>query len=239
MKLFLGLSLLFSITFFKAQDNLAGFNALTITYKLHPKFFLYGEGQLRQIADYSYPDYYEVKGGLGYYISKNHKPFLGLGRYVTYKNQDLNQEEFRVWLQDIIDFKKGIVKFENRLRAEKSWFYKPMSGTTSQRMRYRYRLNVTVPLNDKTIHPGTIFANVYDEVFLVSPMKPIFARNRIYGGFGYQIDEFFGVAGGYLWQREFEATGNRNSHFIYFALNISIDGTDHDHKKTYHFPGAD
>lgn len=238
MKLFLGLSLLFSITFLKAQENISSFNALTITYKFHPKFFLYGEGQSRGIEDYTYPDYYEIKGGLGYYLTKNHKPFIGLGRYVTYKNRDMNKEEFRVWLQDIIDLKKGIVKFENRLRAEKSWFYEPNTGKSSERMRYRYRLNITVPLNDKSLKPGTVFANVYDEIFLVSPMKPTFARNRVYGGLGYQVDEFFGIAGGYLWQREFDASGNKNVHFVYLALNINIDGTDH-HTKTYHFPGAD
>jgi hypothetical protein len=105
-------------------------------------------------------------------------------------------------------------------------------------MRYRYRLNVSVPLNSQTIKKGTVFANAYDEIFFVSPMKPTFARNRVYGGFGYQIDDYFGILTGYLWQREFEAKGNKNLHFIYLALNINIDGTGHP-VKTYDFPGAD
>ncbi|SHE39917.1 DUF2490 domain-containing protein [Chryseobacterium takakiae] len=237
----LGLGLFLSVTFFKAQEHqehISSFNALTITYKFHPKFFLYAEGQSRGIQEYTYPDYYEIKGGLGYNLTKNHKPFIGLGRYATYKDRKINREEFRVWLQDVIDFKKGIVKFENRLRAEKSWFYEPQTGKSSERMRYRYRLNISVPLNAKEVKKGTVFANVYDEIFLVSPMKPTFARNRVYGGFGYQIDDYFGVLGGYLWQREFEASGNKNFHFVYLALNINIDATKHP-KKTYDFPGAD
>lgn len=237
----LGLGLLLSVTFFKAQEHqehISSFNALTITYKFHPKFFVYAEGQSRGIQEYTYPDYYEIKGGLGYNLTKNHKPFIGLGRYATYKDQKINKEEFRVWLQDVIDFKKGIVKFENRLRAEKSWFYEPQSGKSSERMRYRYRLNISVPLNAKEVKKGTVFANVYDEIFLVSPMKPTFARNRVYGGFGYQIDDYFGILGGYLWQREFEASGNKNFHFVYLALNINIDATKHP-KKTFDFPGAD
>ncbi|WP_435523375.1 hypothetical protein [Chryseobacterium indoltheticum] len=32
-----------------------------------------------------------------------------------------------------------------------------------------------------------------------------------------------------------EAKGNKNVHFVYFALNINIDDTDNDNK-TYHFP---
>ncbi|PTT74079.1 MULTISPECIES: DUF2490 domain-containing protein [unclassified Chryseobacterium] len=238
MKLFVSLGLLLGITFFKAQEHISSFNALTITYKFHPKFFLYLEGQSRGIEEYTYPDYYEIKGGLGYNLTKNHKPFIGLGRYATYKDRSINKEEFRVWLQDVIDFKKGIVKFENRIRAEKSWFYEPQSDKNSERMRYRYRLNVSVPLNAKEVKKGTVFANAYDEVFFVSPMKPTFARNRVYVGGGYQIDNSVGVVAGYLWQREFNASSNQNFHFLYVALNINIDGTKHP-VKTFEYPGAD
>ncbi|WP_288460951.1 DUF2490 domain-containing protein [uncultured Chryseobacterium sp.] len=238
MKLFVSLGLLLGVTFFKAQEHISSFNALTITYKFHPKFFLYLEGQSRGIEEYTYPDYYEIKGGLGYNLTKNHKPFIGLGRYATYKDRSINKEEFRVWLQDVIDFKKGIVKFENRIRAEKSWFYEPQTDKNSERMRYRYRLNVSVPLNAKEVKKGTVFANVYDEVFFVSPMKPTFARNRVYVGGGYQIDNSVGVVAGYLWQREFNASSNQNFHFLYVALNINIDGTKHP-VKTFEYPGAD
>lgn len=238
MKLIVSFALLISISILKAQEHVSSFNALTINYKFHPKFFIYAEGQARGIEDYTYPDYYEIKGGLGYNLTKNHKPFIGLGKYATYKNHAIDKEEFRVWLQDIIDFKKGIVKFENRFRAEKSWFYEPQKDISSERIRYRYRLNISVPLNSKKIGPKTLFANVYDEIFLVTPMKPTFARNRVYGGFGYQIDDHFGVLGGYLWQREFEAKGNKNVHFVYLALNINIDDTG-SKTKIYHFPGAD
>ncbi len=223
---------------FAQSEHLSNFNSVTVTYKFHPKFFLYGEGQLRSIEDFSYPDYYEAKGGLGYYLTPNHKPFVGIGRYANYKDHLLSKEEFRVWLQDIIDVKKGTVKFENRFRAEKSWFYEPLKGKNSTRNRFRYRLNISVPLNNKKIEPGTLFANTYTELFFTpSKIDPFFSRNRLYGGLGYQIDENFGLSTGYLWQREFASSGNRNLHFLYLALNINIDGTDDD--KDYHFPGAD
>jgi hypothetical protein len=136
MKLFLSLSLLLGVTFFKAQEHISAFNALTLTYKFHPKFFLYAEGQMRSIEDYTYPDYYEIKGGLGYNLTKNHKPFVGLGRYATYKDHAINKEEFRVWLQDVIDVKKGVVKFENRFRVEKSWFHEPETFLRMCMMRF-------------------------------------------------------------------------------------------------------
>ncbi|MBW8360685.1 MAG: DUF2490 domain-containing protein [Kaistella sp.] len=218
------------------QNHISSFSALTVTYKFHPKFFLYAEGQLRGIEDYSYPDYYEIKGGIGYNLTKNHKPFVGIGRYGNYKNQLMDKEEFRVWLQDVIDLKAGKFKIENRFRAEKSWFYEPQDDLHSGRIRLRYRMNISVPLNAKSVKPGTVFANVYDEVFFVTTENPLFARNRVYGGFGYQIDETFGMASGYLWQREFAQSGNKNLHFLYLALNITIDGSD---EKNYEFPGAD
>ena len=235
---FLFISLFVFSIFYGQKTDLSSFNAVTVTYKFHPKFFLYGEGQLRGIEEFSYPDYYELKGGLGYYLTPNHKPFIGIGRYVNYKNHSLSKEEFRVWLQDIIDVKKGIVKFENRFRAEQSWFYEPQKDVNSTRNRFRYRLNISVPLNKKKIEPGTIFANAYDEIFFIpSKTEPVFSRNRVYGGLGYQIDENLGLAAGYLWQREFASAGNKNIRFVYFALNINIDGTDDE--RDYHFPGAD
>ena len=235
-KLFISFFVLAAFFVFAQSEHISSFSAVTVTYNFHPKFFLYGEGQLRGIEDYSYPDYYEIKGGLGYNLTKNHKPFLGIGRYANYKNHALSNEEFRVWLQDIISFKQGIVKFENRFRAEQSWFYEPQTDVHSKRNRFRYRLNVSLPLNAKEVKPGTVFANVYDEIFFVTPMKPTFARNRVYGGFGYQIDHNFGIASGYLWQREFEAKGNKNLHYLYLALNITLDKAE---DKDYHFPGAD
>lgn len=220
----------------QGQEHVSSFNSLTVTYNFHPKFFLFGEGQIRGNEDYSYPDYYEIKGGIGYNISKNHKPFIGVGRYANYTDHRLSKEEFRLWLQDVINFKKGSVKFENRFRAEQSWFYEPITDVTSKRNRFRYRLNISVPLNSASIKPGTLFANAYDEVFFVTPMKPTFARNRVYGGLGYQIDDNFGIASGYLWQREFEKRGARNLHFIYLSLNITIDKAE---DKDFQFPGAD
>lgn len=218
------------------REHVSSFSTVSVTYKFHPKFFLFAEGQLRGIEDYSYPDYYEIKGGIGYNLTKNHKPFIGIGRYGNYKNHLMDKEEFRIWLQDVVDLKAGKVKFENRVRAEKSWFYEPQKDLNSDRIRLRYRLNISVPLNAESVKPGTVFANAYDEVFFIVTENPLFARNRVYGGLGYQIDENFGIASGYLWQREFGKSGNKNLHFLYLALNITIDGSD---DKNYHFPGAD
>ena len=208
------------------KENISSYNVITINYKHNSKIFAYAEGQLRGIEEFSYPDYYELKGGIGYNLSKNHKPLIGIGRYVSYKNRSLEKEEFRVWLQDVYDLKAGKFKFENRVRAEKSWFYNTLKDENSDRIRLRYRLNVSLPLNAEKVEPGTISANVYDEVFFVTTEDPLFARNRVYAGLSYQIDDHFGLASGYLWQREFAASGNKNLHFVYLGLSLNIDRTE-------------
>ena len=212
------------------KENISSYNVITINYKHNSKIFAYAEGQLRGIKEFSYPDYYELKGGIGYNLSKNHKPLIGIGRYVSYKNRSLEKEEFRVWLQDVYDLKAGKFKFENRVRAEKSWFYNTLKDENSDRIRLRYRLNVSVPLNTEKVDPGTISANVYDEVFFVTTEDPLFARNRVYAGLTYQIDDHFGLASGYLWQREFAASGNKNLHFVYLGLSLNIDRTEPEKK---------
>ena len=212
------------------KENISSYNVITINYKHNSKIFAYAEGQLRGIEEFSYPDYYELKGGIGYNLSKNHKPLIGIGRYVSYKNRSLEKEEFRVWLQDVYDLKAGKFKFENRVRAEKSWFYNTLKDENSDRIRLRYRLNVSLPLNAEKVESGTISANVYDEVFFVTTENPLFARNRFYAGLSYQIDDHFGLASGYLWQREFAASGNKNLHFVYLGLSLNIDRTEPEKK---------
>ena len=81
MKRLIGLGLLLGISFFfKAQEHISSFNAVTLTYKFHPKFFLYAEGQMRGNEDYTYPDYYEIKGGLGYNLTKTTNLLYGTGK---------------------------------------------------------------------------------------------------------------------------------------------------------------
>ena len=75
--------------FAKSQTNnsehLSGFAVVSLNYKHSPKWNAYLELQERSIEDFSKPDYYEIKGGIGYNLKKSNQFFLGLGRYSTYK----------------------------------------------------------------------------------------------------------------------------------------------------------
>ncbi|GAA4772971.1 MULTISPECIES: DUF2490 domain-containing protein [Flavobacterium] len=209
------------------DEHLSGFSSLSLTYKFNKKWYGYVELQERSIADFSKIDYYEVKGGMGYNINGSNQAFIGLGRYANYKDSRLSREELRFWLQ--YTFSKNIsrVKFEQRVRLEKRLFHNPVTDANTNTERYRYRLNLIVPINKEKVEAKTIFLNTYDELF-IGPEKPTINRNRMYLGGGYQFTKSFGVSLGYLFQREFGATANSNFHFLFCGLNFTIDGSKSD-----------
>jgi hypothetical protein len=65
-----------------------------------------------------------------------------------------------------------------------------------------------LPLNHKAIEPGTVFLSAYDEIFL-NPKGPVFERNRLYGGVGYQFDKHFVLQAGYVNQANYNYTATQ------------------------------
>ncbi|WP_163444529.1 DUF2490 domain-containing protein [Flavobacterium columnare] len=204
------------------EEHLSGFSTLSLTYKFNKKWYVYGELQARSIVDLTTVDYYEVKGGSGYNINSSNQAFLGLGRYANYREKSISNEELRFWLQYTYAKTIGRVKFENRMRGEKRLFHNPITDINTNTERYRNRINIIVPINNKKVDTNTFFVNTYDELFL-GPDNPVIKRNRMYIGGGYQLSKDFGVSLGYLFQRDFGLKTNTNLHFIFCGLNFTID----------------
>lgn len=151
----------------------------------------FAELQARSNGTFSQYFYNELKAGVSYDLDKNFSLMVAGGRYATYDYQDLSagplNTEKRIWEQLIINQYLTRLKFEHRYRIEQRWFtYR--DGTTPYRNRIRYRLNMFVPLNNRTITDKTAFLSLYDEIF-VNPLGPTFERNRLYAGVGYQFDQ--------------------------------------------------
>ena len=216
------------------KPHVSNFNMTSFTYKHNKKWSAYIEAQARSIEDFMLPNYYEVKGGPTYHINKNNAVLIGVGKYGTYRDSDLYQNEIRIWLQYIYSHSIDKVKFDHRLRAEKRFYKYPQTDTKSNTERYRYRLSATMPLNGQKIEPGVVFVNAFEEIF-VGPKDPdTFKRNRTYGGFGYQVNDWMNANLGYMWQKEFSSVnGNKNYHFVYFGLNFTFDRL-----KDYSNPGT-
>ncbi|WP_124639940.1 MULTISPECIES: DUF2490 domain-containing protein [Amniculibacterium] len=227
---------IFTVSFAQTKDQFSNYNMMSFSYKHDKQWSAYLELQLRSIEDFTTPDYYEAKGGIGYNFNKNNQAFVGIGRYGTYKNEHINQEEFRFWLQYIYSQQFGKVKLDHRVRAEKRFFYYPNTDSHDNTERYRYRLAATLPLNKDKVEPGALYANAFEEVF-VGPKDPFFKRSRTFVGLGYQFNPYVGTNLGYIFQKEFSNSGNKNLHFIYLSLNFTFDRLKFN--ETHHIPVAD
>jgi len=211
----------------KAQNDKTGVFAIaTITMPgdSATRWGGYIELQTRSNKFFNQFFYYETKGGISYDIANNYTALLGGGRYVTDEN-DLGltpNTEFRMWEQMTVNSFLDRVKFEHRYRAEQRW----VNGI--YRNRFRYRLSMVIPLNNKKVSPGTFFIGVFDEVFF-NNKAPHFERNRFSAGLGYQFDRSFSLQLGWLNQYNYSlsSAGAKNN----LAININYR-IHRDHKKS-------
>jgi len=89
---------------------------------------------------------------------------------------------------------------EHRFRLEQRWVEE--ADVTNYKNRFRYRLQITVPLNQPTMGAGAHFLNFYDEIFLNfgSNKTDSFDQNRLYGAYGWQFTKHSNLQLGLLWQ---------------------------------------
>ncbi|MGI4863305.1 MAG: DUF2490 domain-containing protein [Janthinobacterium lividum] len=155
--------------------------------------------------------YSELKAGGSFDIDPNFTVAVAGGRYSTSDYQDLGagplNVEKRLWEQVVLTQYSHRLKIEHRYRIEQRWL-EFRDGSTEFRQRFRYRFNGFLPLNHKTIVPGTFFLSAYDEIFL-NPKGPVFERNRVYGGVGYQFDRHFILQAGYVNQANYNYTATQ------------------------------
>ena len=88
--------------------------------------------------------------------------------------------------------------FEHRYRLEQRW--REAAGKRNYSNRFRYRLQVTAPLNMEAMKPGAHFINVYDEIFLNFDGERTFDQNRLYAAWGHQFTSVSNLQLGLLWQ---------------------------------------
>jgi hypothetical protein len=154
------------------------------------KFGGFAEVQARTNGVFQQYFYNELKAGASYDIDPNFTVMVAGGRYSTSDYKDLDAKplnvEKRLWEQITLTQYSSRLKLEHRYRIEQRWF-KFRDDHTEFRQRFRYRLNAFVPLNKTAIGAGTVFLSAYDEIFL-NPKGPVFERNRVYGGIGYQFN---------------------------------------------------
>ncbi|QEC78537.1 DUF2490 domain-containing protein [Mucilaginibacter ginsenosidivorax] len=154
--------------------------------------------------------YFEVKGGITYYIDKSFTALVGTGRYDTYDflapPKSPTIKENRLYEQITSNQFLYRLKIEHRYRAEQRW----INGL--YRNRFRYRLNLFVPLNNTKIEAKTLFVSAADELFLNNKV-PNFERNRVFAGLGYQLDRSWIVQSGWLNQYNYSLSGTNDKNY--------------------------
>jgi hypothetical protein len=180
----------------------------------------YTEFQVRENNVFSNFNYYEIKAGISYDIDKNFTALIGTGRYTTYDYRDLNlgplTTETRLWEQMTTTQFLSRLKLEHRYRVEQRW----VNGT--YRNRFRYRINVFIPLNKPKIAAKTYFLSLFDEVFL-NNVEPTFERNRISAAAGYQFDKSWIVQAGWINQYNYVPGQSNDKNNIMLMLMYRIN----------------
>lgn len=176
----------------------------------------FAEVQIRNNAVLHDYFYNEIKAGGSFDIDPNFTATVAGGRYTTSDYQDLGagplNAEKRLWEQLVLTQYSHRLKLEHRYRIEQRWF-RFRDDHTEFRQRFRYRLNGFLPLNKQKIEPGTVFLVAYDEVFL-NPKGPVFERNRVYGGLGYQFTKHLIVQAGYVNQANYNYTASQGQFIL-------------------------
>lgn len=207
----------------KAQDSKVGtwgIATVVLPGDSSHKWGGYSELQIRTNDVFSQFQYYEAKAGISYDLDRNFTALLGTGTYHTYDYTDLSKgpitNEFRLWEQMTVNQFLYRFKFEHRYRVEQRW----VNGDF--RNRFRYRLNMFIPLNNTKIVAKTLFISVFDEVFF-NNKAPNFERNRVSAALGYQFDKKWILQAGWINQHNYTLTQSSGKNNVMLMLMYRIN----------------
>ncbi len=207
------------MTFAQTRDKVSQsieWSSLNSTIKLHKKIGVYVEGNFRFAQDLQ-PQQHQFRTALEIGIGK-HFVVAPIGYVYTwnylYGKQPAGfiNNEHRIFQQIVFKNSYNRLYFSQRLRMEERFIQNHSLNVdqviigdsySDERYRLRYRTLVNVPLNNTKIEAGTLFASVWDEIFLSWGKKVTYHspdQNRIYAGLGYQVTKPFSIQAGFLYQ---------------------------------------
>jgi hypothetical protein len=201
-------------------DELGTWNILNGRYILNENWTISGEAQLRSLGFYGRFHYYEVKGGFIYRVSPQLTLAAFGGTYQTYADRGGNfdtpkvNDEERLWFQATLHNNWKRLQIEHRYRWENRWTLRGF------RLRYRYRLQLLLPINYAKLQPKTIYAVISDELFLTN-RATYFERNRFFVGAGYQWSENITTQVGWLNQFDYFVNDEIGKNFFQVSLNFT------------------
>ena len=183
--------------------------------QLDSKWNIHNEVQYRNYDAVGDLEQLLLRTGVGYNLSENnHNILLGYGyinseNYVGDTSEKITVNEHRVFQQFTSKQNIGRVSLSHRYRFEQRFV------ESDFKMRLRYFLAFKVPLAKTDEMPSKLYVSAYNEVFL-NTKSEVFDRNRVYGGFGYQLNKNVRIEAGYMSQL-FENTSRDQFNLITFV----------------------
>ncbi len=170
----------------QTNHNLGDWNVLILKGKVSPRFSLIGEGHIRNESYNLKYDYFEIKGGISYSITRNFLGLIGSGIYQTYETGALFQspaieKEFRTWEELYFKQIYRRFNFDHRLRIEQRF----ISKTYQNRLKYRFGLNL--PVNKPQFLHRRLYVALNDELY-IQQSGTLVEKNRLFAGAGYLMN---------------------------------------------------
>lgn len=195
-------------SFAQSQDSDLGNWMIYIGSKqINEKWNIHNEVQYRNYNMAGDLEQLLLRTGLGYTFNKgNNNVLLGYGyilseNYTGSGDEKVDVHEHRIFQQFIAKEKIGQIRLQHRYRFEQRFI------ESDFKMRFRYFLAINVPLFAKGRDIHTFYLSAYNEIFL-NTESPVFDRNRLYGGIGYQLSKGTKLELGYM--NQFFENGGRD-----------------------------
>jgi hypothetical protein len=213
-----------------AQAQMGTWNVLSVKTSFNEKWGAFAEGQLRSLKFYNDFHYHEFKGGVTYALDKNFSFAVATGKYDTYLSggdfvSPKTSDEIRIFEQLTMSQVLTRVKFEHRYRAEQRF------TQVGYRNRFRYRLQMVMPINRKKVEPKTWFLNTSGEIFFRDTPQ-YFERLRTFAGVGYQFTSTHTLMLGYMHQFDYRLVDEIGKNFLYVSFLFDLHRNKHRGKET-------
>lgn len=212
-------AIIFSTTINAQKNDVGNWLMYIGNQKLNKNIIWHNEVQYRNYNFIGDLQQLLLRTGIGYNLTENNNNLLlGYGfikseNYISNTNNKASTNEHRIYQQFITrqNFKRVFI--QHRYRIEERFL------PNDFQIRFRYFLSFNIPLNNKTMKENTIYASIYNEIFL-NGQSSIFDRNRLYGALGYVINKNLRVETGFMAQTIEKS--NRNQFQILFLNNLPL-----------------
>tara|TARA_B100000767_G_scaffold275797_1_gene315865 strand:+ start:24653 stop:25327 length:675 start_codon:yes stop_codon:yes gene_type:complete len=197
------------------ESNLGNWLIYIGNKQLNEKWNLHHEVQYRSYDAIGNLEQLLLRTGLGYTFGESKKNILlGYGyilseNYTSESDPKMSVNEHRIFQQFISKQKLGKLKLSHRYRFEQRFV------ESDFKMRVRYFLGVNIPIRAK--EENKYYFSAYNELFLNTKSK-LYDRNRLYGGFGYNLNKKVRLEMGYM--NQFFNKGSRDQLNIFAFVNL-------------------